>query len=132
MTIPDDIHYTALSQSVLTAIDARVKHGITENVFPAAAICVHHRGKPVLNAAWGWQGSETEIPLMVKARFDLASLTKLLTTTAFLMQVEQGRVSLDALLVDTLPEFGAVNPRPIGSGQNPFTKVHLPVLPEFI
>jgi CubicO group peptidase (beta-lactamase class C family) len=53
--------------------------------------------------------------------FDLASVTKLHTTTTFLMQVAERRVLLDDPVVKVVPEFGAGGLRPIEGGQNPHT-----------
>jgi CubicO group peptidase (beta-lactamase class C family) len=94
--------------------------------FPALTIYALHRGQPILDGAWGWIDPDTRLhPVTPDTRFDLASLTKLFTTTAFLSFVE-GSVDLRAPLAEIVPEFGG-DPRPIDGGQDPFTKQMLPV-----
>jgi serine-type D-Ala-D-Ala carboxypeptidase len=101
-------------------------------VFPALSLAVIHRDAFVLEAAWGWIDPETrENPAQTGTLFDLASLTKLFTTTAFLSLVADGRATLDTTLVSVVPEFGAESPRDIDGGQDPHTKTPLPVEGEF-
>jgi CubicO group peptidase (beta-lactamase class C family) len=100
-------------------------------VFPAAALVVYHRGKLVIDAAWGWIDPETrQMPVTPETRFDFASLTKLFTTTAFLTLVSEGATSLTTPLITVVPEFGAESPRPIDGGQDPHSKAYLPTPPE--
>jgi serine-type D-Ala-D-Ala carboxypeptidase len=97
------------------------------DTFPALTIAVIHRDVVVLDAAWGWIDPETrQNPVQPGTLFDLASLTKLFTTTAFLALVSAGKTTLDTPLVDVVPEFGAESPRPIDGGQDPHSKAHLP------
>jgi CubicO group peptidase (beta-lactamase class C family) len=51
--------------------------------------------------------------------FDIASLTKLFTTTAFLAYVSRGHIGLDDSLVSVLPGFGLSGSRAIEGGQDP-------------
>lgn len=96
-------------------------------VFPAAALCVVHRGKVVLNQAWGWLDLDTRVyPAQPDTWFDLASVTKLFTVTAFLALVNAGKVGLDDPITRVLPEFGRSGPRPIDGGQDPHSKQRLP------
>jgi CubicO group peptidase (beta-lactamase class C family) len=103
------------------------------NVCPSLAIVVYHRGQKAADSAWGWIDPETnQIPITPETLFDFASLTKLFTTTAFLSLVTDGRVNLETPLVDVLPEFGAISPRPIDGGQDPHSKQRLPTPPELV
>ncbi len=101
--------------------------------FPALALAVIHQGKLVLSIGCGLidpvsgQGAVTP-----ETRFDLASLTKLFTTTTFLALVSAGKVALDDPLVSLIPEFGAISPRGIDGGQDPHSKQRLPTPPELI
>lgn len=99
--------------------------GIT---FPSCALAVLHRGQPVVHSAWGetqGQAASTE------TLFDIASISKLFTTTVFLHLVSTGRVRLDDPLCAVLPEFARSGPRPIEGGQDPHTLQRQPVEPEF-
>lgn len=103
------------------------------DTFPACSACVVHRGEVVLHRAWGWIDPETRrIPAQTETLFDLASLTKLYTTTAFLRCVSAGRVGLDDPLYTVIPEFAAAAvPRGIDGGVDPHSKQPLPVDPTF-
>ena len=98
-----------------------------DRVFPAAALVVRWRGDVIIEHAWGWIDPQTRQHAITPATlFDLASLTKLFTVTAFLSLVSAGKVSLDDPLVSVLPEFGATSPRDIDGGQDPHSKQRLP------
>ena len=91
------------------------------DVAPSISLMVLHHGDVIHHQAWGDATTTT--------LFDLASLTKLFTTTAFLT------LSPDALhtpLVDFVPEFGRVNPRGMDGGQDPHSKEKLPTPTDFI
>ncbi|MBI5669246.1 MAG: beta-lactamase family protein [Chloroflexi bacterium] len=110
--------------------DARLHDLLRANldvVFPAAALCVVHQGAVVLNQAWGWLDPDTrQRPTQPDTWFDLASVTKLFTVTAFLSLVSAGKVAIDDTIVTVLPEFGRISPRPIDGGQDPHSRERLP------
>lgn len=112
------------------AANARLEQVIRAHLgdtFPALALTVIKAGAVCLNAAWGWIDPDTrEHPVQPDSLFDLASVSKLFTTTAFLSLVSENRVRLDDPLVQVIPEFGASGPRPLDGGQDPHTKILLP------
>jgi CubicO group peptidase (beta-lactamase class C family) len=117
-----------LSESTYRKLNSRVEAAVRARIAPSTAIAVFHKDMPILNSAWGWTDPETKnSPLHTAGLFDLASLTKLYTTMAFFTLVTDEKVSLHGRLVDVIPEFGKVSPRPIDGGQDPFTKEPLPV-----
>ena len=94
--------------------------------FPACALAVLHCGQVVVHQAWG----ETEKQAATTdTLFDIASITKLFTTTVFLQCVSQGRVGLDDPLYSVLPDFARSGPRSIEGGQDPHTLVRQQVEP---
>lgn len=111
----------------LARVDAVMRSGLG-TVFPAAALLVARRGVVVLHRAYGYLDPETRHhPTRTDSLFDLASLTKLFTATAFMTLVEAGRVALDTPLTDVLAEFNGV--RPIGPTEDPLTKTPVPADP---
>ncbi len=99
--------------------------------FPALSLCVIHRGETVWREAFGLiDPKDPRAIVEVDARFDLASVTKLIVETSFLVLVEAGAVALESPLVDVIPEFGRLRPRKIAGGQDPHTRAMLPVEPE--
>ncbi|MCY3780964.1 MAG: serine hydrolase [Chloroflexi bacterium] len=99
-------------------IERRLPH-----TFPALSVCVMHRGETILHDAWGWIDPDTRrAKVSTESLFDLASVSKLIVETSFLVLADAGKVSLESALVEVLPEFGRVSPRAIGSGQDPHTR----------
>jgi CubicO group peptidase (beta-lactamase class C family) len=100
------------------------------SVFPSAVLLVARYGGVVFHRAYGYLDPETcRRPTQTDSLFDLASVTKLFTVTAFMTLVEAGRVSLDTPLANVLTEFSGV--RPIGLTEDPLTKTPLPADPAF-
>lgn len=99
-----------------------------DETFPALVMTVVQGGEVLLNASWGWIDSETwRYPVQTQTRFDLASVSKLFTTTAFLSLVSEGRIALDDPLAQVIPEFAESGPRDLDGGQDPHTREKLPV-----
>lgn len=95
---------------------------------PALVCRVEKEGACVYEGAFGRLDPESSTrPVEPDSLFDLASLTKLFTATAFLRLVDAGLVGLDQPLADALPEFGGI--RPIGGTEDPLAKTPLPVDP---
>ncbi len=87
-------------------------------ITPAAQLVIRHKGDVVHSVSLGFLDPEARRPLAnAQTRFDLASLTKLYTTTAFMTLVEQGKVTLDTPVRVVLPEFNGM--RPIQAYENP-------------
>lgn len=115
----------------LNRLDHLVEQFITEAVFPACAVTVLHEGRAIINRCWGWVDPDEgrQFPVLHDTRFDLASVTKLFTTTAALSLIGRGAADLDTPLVAIIPEFGGP-PRPLNGGQDPHSKELLPTPPE--
>lgn len=97
------------------------------DTFPALAITVVRGGAVVLHGTWGYVDPESRTRCVRPTTlFDLASVSKLFTATAFLSLMSAEKVTLDAPLIDVIPEFGATGPRAIDGGQDPHSKAHLP------
>jgi len=96
--------------------------------FPACALSVWHQGVEVFRGAWGEVGGRA-------ARdddlYDLASVSKLYTTTAALRAIARGRLGLDEPLVRWVGEFAGQGPRGVGAGCDPHTLAPLPIHPRW-
>jgi serine-type D-Ala-D-Ala carboxypeptidase len=76
---------------------------------PAIVVQVRREGKVVYEEARGWLDPEScQRPARLDTLFDLASVTKLFTTTAFMAAVEQGWHKLDDPVSKTIPEFSGL------------------------
>src|SRR5688572_24131880 len=97
-------------------------------VFPAASVCILQHSKPLIEQSWGTlDPDQRAIPATSTTLYDLASVTKLFTVSAFLAQVSENRVTLKTPLAAIIPEFAEQAPRGIDGGIDPFSKEPLPV-----
>jgi len=110
-----DASTNALSPHDSERLNAFMREFLDE-VFPAAQLAIFHQGDCILNASW--DASD-------KTLFDLASVSKLFTVTAFLTQVSESKIALDDPLVKVIPEFAG--PRSISETQNPHTEAMFPL-----
>jgi CubicO group peptidase (beta-lactamase class C family) len=107
-----------------------VMHSGLDAVFPAAVLLVARQARVVFHRAYGHLDPEArQRPTRTDSLFDLASVTKLFTATAFMTLVEAGRVALDTPVADVLDEFGGV--RPIAETEDPLARTMVPADPTF-
>ncbi len=87
---------------------AEVDNWVAKKAFPGAVLAVGQHGKLLALKAFGRIDSSAGAPPMpVDAMFDLASLTKVVgTTAAAAILYDRGRLDLEAPVVRYLPEFG--------------------------
>ncbi|MCW5850942.1 MAG: beta-lactamase family protein [Anaerolineae bacterium] len=89
-------------------------------VYTAAACLVARGGETLFHRAYGWLDPETRTrPTQLDSLFDLASVTKVFTTTLFMRLVEAEQVSLDQPVAEVVPEFSGR--RPITAFEQPLT-----------
>jgi CubicO group peptidase (beta-lactamase class C family) len=110
-------------------LQALFEENLRHGVFPAVMLAVLQGGKWLFHGGRGWLDPDTHRPLDADSLFDLASITKLYTTTACLALLSAGKATLQTPLVAILPEFGAINPRALDGGQDPHSKQPLPLDP---
>jgi CubicO group peptidase (beta-lactamase class C family) len=102
---PDD---AGMSANRLAVIDRLVRRGIKEGGYPGAAVVVGRKGATVLQRGYGRLSWDTGSPDVSPEQtlYDLASLTKVIATTAAVMALyDDGKLRLDSRIVDYLPEF---------------------------
>ncbi|MEV6226255.1 serine hydrolase domain-containing protein [Saccharopolyspora shandongensis] len=72
-----------------------------------AAVCVYHRGRPVVDLWGGYADADRGDPWRADTLGVLASPTKSLVTGAALLLVDRGVLDLDAPIAEHWPEFAA-------------------------
>lgn len=92
---------------------ALIRDAIAQHAFPGAALAVTHRGGLVASQGFGRFTYEDEAPgVRPDTIFDLASLTKVVATTAVAMLLyDRGRLPLEEPVAKTLPEFVSLAPK---------------------
>ena len=86
---------------------AVLREAISQRAFPAACVAIAHRDHLVALKALGHFTYEANSPAPSPASvFDLASVTKVVTTTTMgMILYERSRLELDATVAGTVPEF---------------------------
>ncbi|HPH97455.1 MAG TPA: serine hydrolase domain-containing protein [Anaerolineaceae bacterium] len=96
----------------------KVIHEAVGVVAPAIQVEVRHHGTTLLTEQAGWLDPDHRcFPVTPNSRFDLASVTKLFTTAAFMRLVEMGKIRLDQPVKTILPAFSGI--RPIAAYEDP-------------
>jgi CubicO group peptidase (beta-lactamase class C family) len=118
--------------STFGELDELLRHAVGA-VAPAIVCRVEQHGEALYEAAFGdviptqMAADQPNGRVSTETVFDLASLTKLFTSTACLRLCTEGALDLDMSVADILPDFGGV--RPIGPTEDPITKLSQPASP---
>lgn len=101
------IEQDAPGLSACRVLERAVAHG----EIPGAVAMVVHHGKILLQRAFGSAALEPiQRPMQIDTRFDLASLTKPLATTAVVLALaDRGELALDDPISRYLPQFSALH-----------------------
>jgi uncharacterized protein YbbC (DUF1343 family)/CubicO group peptidase (beta-lactamase class C family) len=88
-------------------LDEAVQQAIEEGHIPGAVLLVGHKGQVIHRKAYGNRAlTPATEPMTVDTIFDLASLTKVVATTASLMKLfEEGKFRLNDRVTQYMPEF---------------------------
>jgi CubicO group peptidase (beta-lactamase class C family) len=95
-----------MSQAALDRLEAHLKNRYVEaGRLPGTQLVVYRRGKVVHNAANGFADVERKVPVKDDTIFRIYSMTKPITSVAFMMLVEEGRVALDEPVHKYIPDW---------------------------
>ena len=95
-----------MSKPVLDRIDDHLKRRyIDAGRFPGTQLLVYRRGSIVHSAVQGFADLERKAPVKDDTIFRIYSMTKPITSVAFMMLVEEGRVALDEPVHKYIPEW---------------------------
>ena len=98
-------------------IDAAIDRAIAEQRLVGAVVLVSHGGRLVHRRAAGLADREAGRPMHEDALFRLASVSKPIVSTAAMVLVNQGRISLDDPVTRWLPSFRPRLPEDAGGGE---------------
>jgi CubicO group peptidase (beta-lactamase class C family) len=93
---------------------------VEPGLLPHAQLLVARDGIPVHFSTQGTATAAGDAPLREDAIFRIASMTKPITSVAFMMLAEEGRTALDQQVAEILPEFAALGVYEGGGGGSPF------------
>jgi CubicO group peptidase (beta-lactamase class C family) len=95
-----------MSKPALDRIEDHLKRRyIDAGRFPGTQLLVYRRGKVVHSAVQGFADLERKAPVKDDTIFRIYSMTKPITSVAFMMLVEEGRVALDEPVHKYIPEW---------------------------
>ncbi|MFG1705743.1 serine hydrolase domain-containing protein [Nonomuraea sp. M3C6] len=86
------------------AMGQRLPELIAEYEVPGAAVAYLHQGE-LHEFAAGTLNSGTGVEATPDALYQIGSVTKVWTATLLMLQIEQGRLTLDTTVAEVLPEF---------------------------
>jgi beta-glucosidase-like glycosyl hydrolase/CubicO group peptidase (beta-lactamase class C family) len=92
-----------ISKSKLSEIDTIVASGMRAEAFPGCQVMAVYKGKVIYQKSFGYQTYDSLLPIGNKTIYDVASVTKVVSTTAAMMRLQsQGLFKLDDSLGDYL------------------------------
>src|SRR3954454_7889850 len=95
-----------MSAAALGRIEGHLKQRyIDAGRFPGTQLMVYRRGKIVHNTSQGFADVERKAPVKDDTIFRIYSMTKPITSVAFMMLVEEGRVAIDEPVHKYIPEW---------------------------
>lgn len=112
-TIPEEV---GLDSRVLAQrVDSVVNVGLTARAFPGAVVQMAVSGKVIYRKAYGKHTYEGTDPVTPDDLYDMASVTKVSTSTPALMRlVDEGKFDLNKTMRAYLPDFRKSNKADIG------------------
>jgi CubicO group peptidase (beta-lactamase class C family) len=95
-----------MSGAALARIEAHLKRGyIDTGRFPGTQLLLYRRGHIVHNEVQGFADLSRKVAMANDTIFRIYSMTKPVTSVAFMMLVEEGRVALDEPVHKYIPEW---------------------------
>ena len=91
-----------------TEVDNLIQNAISNRYFPGAQILVANENEILYSKSFGYYTYDQNKEVTNESIFDLASLTKVIATTAAVMKLyDEGKVGLDHRVAYYVPEFAA-------------------------
>ena len=103
---PDTPESAGMSKAAFDRIENHLKtRYLDSGRFPGTQLLVYRRGRVVHSAVQGFADLERQVPVKDDTIFRIYSMTKPLTSVAFMMLLEEGRVALDEPVHKYIPEW---------------------------
>ena len=114
---PDTPESAGMSKAAFDRIENHLKtRYLDSGRFPGTQLLVYRRGKVVHSAVQGFADLERQVPVKHNTIFRIYSMTKPLTSVAFMMLLEEGRVALDEPVHKYIPEWKNLGVFQAGTG----------------
>lgn len=99
-------------EALKTSVDQIVTQFIENNNIAGAAIAIHYQGKDYL-FTYGFADKEKKKKVTVDTIFDLASISKVMTTTLLAIAVDKNEIKLNDPIIKYLPDLATSKNLPI-------------------
>ncbi len=94
-----------ISRERLRRLDGLLQQYVEEQKIAGAVVRILQDGQPVYDRAAGWRDRESRRPMTNDTLFRIASQSKAITSTAALVLMEEGRLTLNDPVGKYIPEF---------------------------
>ena len=102
-SIPERV---GMSSSQLAMVDSLVQDGLDSLMYPGAQVLVARRGKVIYNKSFGKPTYNSQEQVTEASIYDLASLTKILSTLPLIMKMEEeGKIALNDTFKELVPAY---------------------------
>lgn len=88
-------------------LEQYVQHVLDAYGLPGTAVAAAKDGKIVYASGFGWRDREENLPVTENTVFGIGSITKSFTAVAIMQLVEEGKLCVEDLVTDYLPQFRA-------------------------
>src|SRR5215467_9988319 len=103
---PASPEQAGMSKAALDRLENHLKQQyIDAGRFPGTQLLIYRRGKVVHNSVQGFADVERKVPVKEDTIYRIYSMTKPLTSIAFMMLVEEGLVAIDEPVHKYIPEW---------------------------
>lgn len=96
---------TKAGGSLAKAIDERVRFSAERGDFSGTVLVRGRDGRTIYAGSFGLADRDHNVPNAAHTRYNLGSMDKMFTAVAIAQLVEAGKLTLDARLVDVLPDY---------------------------
>lgn len=102
-SIPERV---GMDSGMLAEVDTLVQDGLDSLMYPGAQVLIARRGKVIYNKNFGKPTYESNEAIVDESIYDLASLTKILSTLPMIMKMEEeGKIALNDTFKDLIPAY---------------------------
>lgn len=107
-TVPEEVGID--SRMLIAKLDSVVNQGLSAKAYPGASVLVAKDGKVIFKKAYGYHTYDNRQPVLETDLYDLASVTKISTSAAALMKLQdEGKFRLDMTLGELFPKWKKSN-----------------------
>lgn len=90
---------------------------VDQGIIPGYAVQIKHKGNMICNEFYGFSDVASKKPLQEDSIYRIYSMTKMITSVAIMMLVEEGKLSLDDKLSKFIPVFAKMKVASVKNGK---------------